>query len=602
MNTPTRQSDAAGPGRPWPTDGRDIEACRIAPESERVPGRVTTPSGTVHFLNVKGSLSEMARQTGRLLDELIPRGPVPFFASYLTNALQSRSSGATSNLVRWATDRLATERLVAGYRGEMRRAVEALAESTPLSTDSILEAYTLPEALLWIAGTANRVGGSTRLAKLNLCLFGGSTSAVARPPVAETMYHARNFDFAGVGSWEPAATIQFYRPDDGLDYVSVSSAGLFGGGMNAMNAAGLTLAAHEHVVDRLDLEGVPAGIAGDRAIRRARNIDEAVEILRDHPPVAGWSYVMCEGDTGEVAILELAPGREALHRLPPEEGTLGYSNIYRSGTFETTEVEGFPEYRRQSRARETRLRELTGNLIDETDVDAESMARILADFHDPTDGRERLVGRTLASVHTISSVVFEPAHRRLWVGSGSSPASRSWFVPFRLGNSAGERGGEPAADCTPFHPDPSWSRRAHGQAFSLYRDAYIRHLQGESDKRLLIVIEHSLALYPEDPSLHVLGGLLALRMGRARRAEGALRRALERVHDLPRRAKTTLYLAWALDLQEQRSSARQMYREVLHMPAADPDVARRARAGRWLAFNQKKARRLTIDFVHAEAF
>jgi len=594
------------PGRPEP-DPEPIFSgyydAQFLDRAERpgAAGRVSSPSGSIFYANVEGTLSEMARQLGEKTGRLASRGPVPGYATFLAETLRDSPFARFADLLQWGTSRWATDRLVDACDPEYRRAAREYAESLPLSTRSLLEVYTLPESLLWLAGTVHQFLGADRMAGLGRPPFGGCTSVVVRPPLAPTPLHGRNFDWYGFGSWERTACIQFYHPDSGLDYASVGTAGLFGGGYTAMNAAGLTLAVHQHFVDDFDFDGVPVGIAGDRVMRRARNIDEAVDILRHNPPVAGWSYVLTEGDTGACSVVELAPGREAVLDLSEHRDRLAYANTYRSETFDETEIDLYPEYRRDSIARETRALEQTGALS-ASGADPETLAELLGDFVDPTEDTTRLVGRSIASVHTVSSVVFEPERRRIWVGSGNSPTSRSWFVPFRLRRSGRSDRGGPDPSAEPFHPTLGWDRSSHGRAFELYRRAAVESFEGEEDKRLLIRIEHALALYPEDPALHMLGGLLALRLGRARRAEGAFRRTLERVRHLTRRAEATLYLGWALDLQGQRSAARQMYRDVLRMESADPVVRARARLGRWLRFSRERAAGLAIDFVHVGVF
>jgi hypothetical protein len=585
----------------WEADAPERPSIELHRETETAAGRIVTPDGGLNFINLQGTLPEMAGQMGRRMRPQIQRGPLAFYATYLHKVLRDSPVAKAADAIRWATHRWATSRLAEGFDGEFRQAIDAMAEATGRASESLLKAYTLPETFLWLVGKIHGMAGTGRAPGLGQPPFGGCTSAVLRPPAASTTLHARNFDYFGVGFWEETATLQFFHPDEGLDYVAASTAGMIGGGITAMNAAGLTLAAHQHVIDDVDLDGVPVGVAGTRVMRRARNIREAVEILRDHPPVAGWSYVLTEGDTGQTAIFEVAPGREFLYRLPDDEPRLGYTNVYWGPQLEEAEVDFFPEYRRNTLARQTRALELTGELAEADGVDPAAMAELLADFHDPTEERRRLCGRTIAAPHTISSVVFEPEARRIWVGSGDSPAARSWFVPFRLGLPGQSGRGGPDPTVEPFHPSAGWDRTAHGQAFARYREACYLQTQDEPDKRLLILIEHALALYPDDPSLHVLAGLLALRSGRPRRAEGALRSALERLNDLPRRTEVTLYLAWALDVQEQRSSSRQLYREIRRSTAADPAVTRHARIGRWLAFNEKKAAKIAIDFVHVSA-
>jgi hypothetical protein len=222
----------------------------------------------------------------------------------------------------------------------------------------------------------------------------------------------------------------------------------------------------------------------------------------------------------------------------------------------------------------------------------------LGDLTDPTTGRKRLFGKSIANVNTVASVVFEPENRRVWVAAGGSPTSQNWYIPFSL-TAGGSHTGGPDRDRCPFLPEQRWHHSAHGQAFELYRKACHRYWAGETDSRLLILIEHALALYPQEPNLHVLAGLIALRIGRAKRAEGAFRRALEQITNPARRAEVGLFLGWALDLQSQRGAAKYLYKRILRDDACDGATRTRAKRGRWRKFTQSQAEGLPLDFVYA---
>lgn len=585
---------------PWdrlePTD----PPCVVHPERDDEPGRVTTPHGDLLYVNVRGSMSQMAGQLGKRLSDQIHDGPIPFFATYLETVLRKNSPVARlSGVLRWATHRWVTQRLEDNLPGEFYDAARALANAAGLELESVLKAYLMPESFLWVLAKYHGVLGTAATAGLGSPPSFGCTSAVMRPPAAATPLHGRNFDYFGVEHWDKQATVVFYHPDDGLDYVAVSSAGILGGGITAMNAAGLTLTVHQHFVDELDLDGVPIGWAGDVAMRRAHTIEEAVAVLRDHPPVAGWTYVMTEGDTGRAAIFEVAPGRENFYTIPSSQDRFGYANLYWGSNFVDAELDYYPQYRRANHARQERVDERLA-AIDAApeDVGPRQIASILGDFVDPDTERRRLFGKSIANVNTVASVVFEPAKRRVWVAAGGSPTARNWFIPFRLDAGDSHTGGPDLGE-RPFITDRGWHQSAHGQAFELYRKACHRYWAGESDSRLLILIEHALALWPREPNLHVLAGLLALRIGRAKRAEGAFRRALEQIAEPARRAEIGLFLAWALDLQEQRGAAKYLYKRILRDDACDEPTRKRARLGRWKRFTQSQAEHLPLDFVYA---
>ncbi len=532
----TAETTAWGPEQPA------SPPCTITPESEKGPGCISTESGDLYFVNAGGTPRGIGETIGRRLADPIRRGPIPFFTTFLSHILRKSAIRRASNVAQWASHQWATKQLIAQLPDYFETEMSAMAEALDMREASVARALTLPETYLWMIGSYHRFRGTARAPGLGHPPIGGCTSAVVRPPASSAgLLHGRNLDYHGIGYWEPTATATFYHPDDALDYVSVGAAGLLGGGITGMNAAGITLAVHQHVVDRFNLKGDPVGVAGDQVMRRARTLDEAIAILRDHEPVAGWSYVLTEGDTGEVAVYETAPDHEPfVCRLPDDETHLGYANVYWGSNFEDAEIDYYPEYRRDAHARQSRVLDKTSRFDEDDPADPESIASILADFKDPASSKIRLIGRSIAAVHTVTSVVFEPAERRVWVGTGTSPASRSWFVPLSMESSARPGWGGPDLEASPFHPSPDWMRSEHGQAFDLYRKACVRFREGESDKHLMIFVEHALALYGEEPSLHMLAGLLALRLDRPRRAEGAFRRALERATDLARRAEIEL--------------------------------------------------------------
>lgn len=585
---------------PWNLTDPTDPPCVIHPERPHEPGRVTTPHGDLFFLNVRGSFTDMAGQLGQRTSEQIHTGPVPFFATYLESVLQKNSPVAKlSNVLRWATHRWVTRRLEENLPRDFYEATLALARTSGLQPETLLKAYLMPETFLWLIGQYHSVLGTGRASGLGAPPSLGCTSAVVRSPLSSTMLHGRNFDYFGVEHWDKNATVVFYHPDDGIDYVAVSSAGILGGGITAMNAAGLTLVVHQHFLDEFDLEGVPVGYAGDKVMRHAHTIEEAVAILRDHPPVAGWTYVMTEGDTGRAAIFEVAPGRENFYTIPSTQHQFGYANVYWGANLADAEVDYYPQYRRANYARQERVTACLDELgMREGGIKPVDVAGVLGDFVDPTTERRRLFGKSIANVNTVASVVFEPEHRRVWIGAGGSPTSKNWFIPFSLDANDSHTGG-PDLSATPFLPDRAWHHSAHGQAFELYRKACHRYWAGETDSRLLILIEHALALYPQEPNLHVLAGLLALRIGRSKRAEGAFRRALEQVVNTARRAEIGLFLAWALDLQEQRGAAKYLYKRILKDDACDEPTRKRARIGRWKRFTQSQAQGLPLDFVYA---
>lgn len=607
MQTTQDNSPEFGPDKatksPWERGEFSDPPCVTHPEQAPRPGRIVTPQGELLFLNLRGSLANMAGQSGLRLRDEIQRGPLPFFSTYLDTLLKRRT-----RLTRWRgavdlfTRHWVTKRLAKNLPAEYRQAADALANASGVGLDELLGAYLMPESLLWILNKYPGLASPHFLetpADPESAPHLGNATAVVRPPASASILHGHNVDYFGTGYWDRQATVTFYHPDDGMDFVSVSSAGVIGGGITAMNAAGLTLTVHQHLCEELDLDGVPIGYAGDLAIRRAHTIEEAVAILRNHPPVAGWTYVLCEGDTGRAAIYRVSPGDEELEIIANSRAKFSAANpdlTQDLGEAPADQPVWQRSLRNQPRVDACLDERFKASQTPGTPLD---IAAILGDFQDPKTGRERLFGSTIASASTVGSVVFEPKHRRVWVAAGVSPASRNWYIPFDMQAIDAHTGG-PDPTVQPFIVDRGWHPSAHGQAFELYRKACIRNWEGESDGRLLILIEHALALYPHEPNLHILAGLIALRIGRSKRAEGAFRRSMEQITQRDRRAEVGLYLAWALDLQGQRAAAKYLYKRIVRDGAGPPSTLKRARQGRWRKFSAAHASALPLDFARAD--
>lgn len=563
--------------------------CLITPESTQDVGRVSSPYGDIRFLNVSGSFAEMATQYGHALKEDIHQGTLPFFANYIEHTLLNSPVHRLARTINWALLNTVTEKLKANLTPHFREGLEAMADAADFPHDKLYTAVLAPETFLWVVGTYYKLLKRPPARGLGGMPIYGCTSAITVPPKSSTTLHARNFDYFGMDYWDKYSTLTFYHPKDGMNYVGVASAGIIGGGVTHMNAAGLTFVVHQHFPEHFDMKGVPVGVAGEQVAKYARTIEEAVEILRDFPPFGGWTYIMSEGDTGRAAIFEVAPGEENLSWIHPEHNTLGYANVYWGENLQNTEIDYYAEYRRCNYARHHRV---TTCVNSNENPSVKSMARILGDARDPKTGNARILGPTILTAMNVASVVFEPEHRRVWVAAGDSPTSRGWFVPFSLTE------GKPDPKSAPFETFPGWRKSKEGRAFKYYREALISSLSGMETQPTLVLIEHAIALAQDDPALHVIAGLLSLKLNRGRRAEGAFRRARELSSRPDRKAEITLYLAWALDLQKQRGAAKKLYNDVLIDSSSDAASLSRAKQGKWIRFRKESARSLTLDLSY----
>ncbi len=549
----------------------------------------------LHVLKLQGSAYQMGWQHGRLLREAIPSGPLHNFRTYVRRLLRRQGLGWLTPLAWQALRLLVGRRVQRRLPAEVREAAQGLAEGADVPLMQVLDAVSMPDVLLWLAARMQRKLDRATAHRLALSL--GCSSALAWGSATHDgrLLHARNFDYHGVDCWDRESAVIFYEPEEGQRYVSVASAGVFLGGVTAMNSAGLTLTMHQHMFsDGTRLGGTPAGVVGDQVMRHARTLDEAQEILAAHQPIGCFSYVIGSGHERQVLCHEENPARNVSLRYgadrPAEDtapDTFRYTNIYIDGALGESEKDLYPSYWRHNQARWQRL----GALLEEAhgELDSLGMASMLADNDEQSGCRVR---GALAMLMTVGSVVMRPEDGAFWVATGAAPVSRNRFEPFslRAEGAAPELGAlEPARD------------PASDSAFAAYKRAYLACFERNDPHQARQELASALEQRPDEPCYQGTAGLLALICDDAGSAEAPLRRAVQLGHpDLARVASFQLWLGWALDLQGRREQALEAYTRVLADPTADARVHAAARRDSRRPFNRRRARALNIEFAYAD--
>jgi tetratricopeptide (TPR) repeat protein len=544
----------------------------------------------LHVLKLSGSHYDMGRQHGELLKAEVRRGPMPYYRTYLERMLGRAGLGSVSHLAWPIIQRLVGHRVAGAFPDYAKDAIRGLADGADLDHGELLEGCSFPDAMVWVASRIMQLKRVGPAMHHRLALGLGCTSAVAWADATQDgkLLHARNFDYHGVACWPEQAAVVFHEPEDGLRYVSVSSAGVLMGGITAMNEAGLTLTVHQHMFTaETRLGGVPVGCVGDVIMREARSLDDAEAILRAHKPIGCWTYIITDGGRREVLAWEESPTRHTVVRRGGEGCTFGYSNIYLDRELGDTEKNLYGSYWRHNHARYERVNELLGERFGS--LDANAMASILADQGTTSDA----IGSAIAMVMTVGSVVFRPEDGVLWVGAGVAPTSHQPFVGFDL---HGERHAPELGTLTGGVP-PEGPRP---QAYEFYRRAYVAYMDEDDAPGARALMQQAATLDDGQPLFHSLVGLLALQGGDAEAAFSSFGRALAIGHAHPERlAGMHLWRARAADLAGRREDALRDYRKSLGHHA-DVPVHEAARKGLRRSYAQKQARRVDIDFTYVD--
>jgi hypothetical protein len=542
------------------------------------PARRRTVEG-IHVLELHGGPYDMARQHGALLADRLGHGPLPFFARALERFEGPSAVGSLRGRVRAALDRLRPSPSIAGLSTWARAVAAGIADGGGRDEAEVLRALVMvDDGLAWAADVE-------RWARLPFAPGSpsppsvGCTTAVAAGARTERgrLLFAHNLDLFAVGRWDTDPVVAFHHPEEGLAYVGVTAAGIFGGGVSGMNAAGLTVGVHPHVGVRVQASGEAVGLAGDRLLREARTVDEAIALLDRHAPRSGWTYVIA--DVRRAVAYEVLPGARRFVEMT--DGLLGCANLFQHPDLVAFErgLHGAHVGQNQRRQRQVwaKLRGEPGAFAPHTES---SMIELLADAVNPDTGREEVLGPSLCRPATVQSVLFRPADQRLWVGRGPAPTCVGEYLGFDL--KLRGLSGAPKRLTTREGRDTPRVRAA-----AAYARSWQAWLEDTDAGAASAAMNEAVTLAPEDARLRSAAGWLALVTGDAARAETHFRASVAHAPDAERRAFARMGLARALEALGRAGEARR----------AQADAE--AEAGPARARLQALARRSNADSVFA---
>lgn len=553
-------------------------APKTAPEDAARHARVEN----LHVLRLAGDFYEMGRQHGALLRDEVRDGPVPYYTR-MVERLTGKSFGRAAPLLTSLVQRSVGARVAKALPDFARETIHGIADGAGLDRAEFLRGCTMPDALVWVVARMAELQGHGPAVAHRLRLGLGCTSAVAwgKATTDGKLYHARNFDYHGVGNWPKNSTVSFFTPAQGQRYAAFGAAGVGLGGITAMNEAGLSLTVHQHMFTKeAKLGGTPIGTVGDAVMREARDLDDAERILRSYTSIGCWTYVVTDGRTKEVLCFEENPRLKAPRRIPTSAGTFGYANVYLDPVLGETEVASYGSYWRHNEGRHARVNAL---LVERAgSLDAAGMAGILAD----TGTASCRVRDSIAMVMTVGSVVFRPEDGVFWIGTGEAPTSRGLFVPFSIAKQGH----------APEHGDLRTETDGVADlAFEEYRKAYVAYLDEGDVRGAREHIARAAALEPKQAIYHAVVGLLSIELGEAEAARRAFDAAIALGHtDEERVASFHLWRARAYDLAGERAAATRDYRAAIGR-RADPPVHAAAASGLRRAFTPRAAKRVQVE-------
>ncbi|HUT54880.1 MAG TPA: C45 family autoproteolytic acyltransferase/hydrolase [bacterium] len=558
------------------------------------PAWLTEREG-IYVLYLEGSDHDMAYQHGALLAGEIAQGEVPFIRDFFKSEIEHSVIGGTPlvDLAEWFMHGLFFDPIARHIPAEFRQGLKGLADGSGLDYDSLPRVMVTADAGQVIEGKV--YGGRKAYPGLASYSNMGCTSFVASGPATVNghVLHGRNLDFPGAGFFDRFPVVAFCRPASGQRYVMITSAGVHCAGVTGMNESGLSVGFHTAITRDVGTDGWPVLILGEKIVREAATIDQAVAILREHPPAAGWIMVVSSSKEGRGVAVEIS--RHHLAVIPMRDHTLAVANSYRSPELKADEIAVNWSYPINSFHRTRRMNQLLSD--NHGRIDPQKGAEFLGDHHDLNTGRERATGDVIGQYSNVSSVVMDTTAMDLWVGQGPAPVCNTRYIGFSFED--GFKGPGKFTELPVLHG--AWENDPRLAAYRLFISAEQKS-SADDPAGAVADLQQALAIDPDEPVYAQVAGLILLRTGNPDAAAAMFPKALALPQTPHKQSLGHLWLARTYDLENKRDQATEEYRNVIAVTPLDPEIEKAAERGLKTPFKQSQAAKISVDFGSGDSY
>lgn len=235
----------------------------------------------------------------------------------------------------------------------------------------------------------------------------------------------RNFDFYVGDDFAKNKIISFNKPSDGYKFMSVTWGG-FIGVVSGMNEKGLTVTINAAKTDIPKGAATPVSLVVREIIQYAKNIDEAVAIVRKRKMFVSESFLIGSAADNKAVLIEKTPDSIAVY--DPNINQILCTNHFQSTEFVNTEIN---KQQMAENATTYRYKRLTQLLQQNGKNNVAKTIGILRNYRGMNNadigiGNEKAVNQFIAH----HSIVFEPQKLLVWVST--APWQMGPFVCYDL--------------------------------------------------------------------------------------------------------------------------------------------------------------------------
>lgn len=460
--------------------------------------------GKLAVLSVQGDPYEMGFQHGRLLKDWVSNGVVRYFGNITETDTRIRNNPKWKRfLISLYLKFVIYFRILRYVPAEYITELKGIADGSGISRKETIRASFLSEVgQLLGPAIIKRKAVAANIAA------GGCTGIAVLKDAAEDGYmiHGKNTDYEGIGVWNRYPVVLFCKPDDGYAYVKITSAGLMKGNLS-MNEHGLTLAGHFIFSMNARAGGLCFTVLENEIMRRARSLNEAIDIIKESPRTGAFSFMISDAKTNQAVAIDCNSDHVGIRG--ENENTTVLTNVCKSNA-ELKQSDMLLRFRlaRNPEARQHRAEELVDRWRGEG-LSVSKVARILGDHFDPCTGEERAVGNVIAQISTVTSAIFRPQLGELWVATGAAPVSANTYVGLNLNPMFST--GSPPEPVGAIQPDEDRNSSLR-RGIRLYGYAAQMNLRG-STWRTRYALEGAIRRDPGEPAYSRILGRVLLKQG-----------------------------------------------------------------------------------------
>lgn len=238
----------------------------------------------------------------------------------------------------------------------------------------------------------------------------------------------RNFDFEIDNLFDRFKLVQIVHPEQGIPFISVSWPGMYGV-VSGVNKELISVTLNASKSDHSAWKGTPVVVMSRRVLQEASTLQEAVSILQSLNSYISESFLVADGKTGEVAVVEKTPQLTLIRKPEPSSATMLCTNHFLSPNFQNHKRHQIFVKEGSSLDRLQRLQELMDRYKGKISPDV--AATILRDYKFLGD-----VDIGMGHLHSINpsicshSIILDLTAGILWVSQG--PYQSNAYLPIHI--------------------------------------------------------------------------------------------------------------------------------------------------------------------------